>query len=173
MKTEVGKPLRFALEPIPAEWTGDYLATAPISVTVHAELPAPPAVVFAALVDESCFSWLPGVAGFRYDTAHRGIGATRVLLNPLLTVREEFTAYVEDERLDYTFTGMSVPVFQSSVESYELQPISQGSTLLTVRVGAVPRVPAPRWIARPLQRSFTAGAVRGLARVVAPADSPS
>ncbi|WP_280265691.1 SRPBCC family protein [Nocardia wallacei] len=169
MNTDVRKPLRFSLEPIPAERTDDYLATAPVSVTVHAELPAPPATVFAALVDESCFSWLPGVSGFRYDGAHRGVGATRVLLNPLLTVREEFTAYAEGERLDYTFTAMSVPAFASSVESYELQPISQNSTLLTVRVGAVPRIPAPRWITRPLQRSFTARAVRGLARAVAPA----
>ncbi|MEV0247569.1 SRPBCC family protein [Nocardia sp. NPDC050712] len=155
---------RFQLEPIPAGRSDDYLATAPVTASVHAELPMPPEAVFDALIDESCFSWLSGVSGFRYDSPHRGLGATRVLLNPLLAVRGEFTAYRVGERLDYTFVGMSVPALLSAVESYELQPIAQGSTLLTVRVAMTPRIPVPRLIARPLHRSFTAQAVRGLGR---------
>ncbi|MFF2554424.1 SRPBCC family protein [Nocardia sp. NPDC058058] len=153
---------RFRLEPVTADRTDDYLATAPVTASVYAELPMPPMEVFDALLDESCFSWLPGVSGFRYDSSHRGLGATRVLLNPLMAVREQFTAYREGERLDYTFIGMSIPALVSAVESYELQPVAQGSTLLTVRVAMTPRIPVPRMIARPLHRSFTVQAVRGL-----------
>ncbi|MEV6279479.1 SRPBCC family protein [Nocardia sp. NPDC051832] len=163
---------RFRLEPIPAERSDDYLATAPVTASVHAELPMPPTAVFDALIDESCFSWLAGVSGFRYDSPHRGLGATRVLLNPLLAVREEFTTYRVGERLDYTFTGMSVPALISAVESYELQPVAQGSTLLTVRVAMTPRIPVPRMIARPLHRAFTAQAVRGLGRAEPTAEFP-
>lgn len=153
---------RFRLRPIAAEDSDHYLATAPVTAAVHAELPLPPTAVFAALVDESCFSWLPGVSGFRYDSAERGLGATRVLLNPLMAVREQFTAYRVGERLDYTFVGMSIPALVSAVESYELQPIAAGSTLLTVRVAMTPRLPVPRVLANPLHRSFTVQAVRGL-----------
>lgn len=153
---------RFALEPIAAERTDHYLATAPVTASVYAELPIPPTAVFDALLDESCFSWLPGVSGFRYDSPDRGLGATRVLLNPLMAVREQFTAYREGERLDYTFVGMSIPALLSAVESYELQPIAQSSTLLTVRVAMTPRIPVPRILARPPYRAFTVQAVRGL-----------
>ncbi|MFI6866892.1 SRPBCC family protein [Nocardia sp. NPDC050406] len=157
---------RFALEPVPGERSGDYLANAPAAITVHAEIPASPETVFAALVDESCFSWLPGVSGFHYECAHRGVGTTRVLLNPAMTVREEFTVYEEGARLDYTFTGSSLPMLKSAVESYELQPLAAASTLLTVRVGMTPRLAAPGFVARPLLRAFTEQAVRGLSRSV-------
>lgn len=158
---------RFALDPIPAGRTGEYLATAPVTAVVHAELSAPPRAVFEALIAESCFAWLPGVSGFRYDSAQRGVGATRVLLNPMLAVRQEFTVCHVGERLDYTFVGMSIPLLAAAMESYELQPISRNSTLLTVRVGMTPRLPLPGRLLRPGLRAFTEQAVRGLGRAVA------
>ncbi|CRY77888.1 Polyketide cyclase / dehydrase and lipid transport [Nocardia farcinica] len=156
---------RFVVRPVWADRQEEYvLRRAALTVTVRRTIAAPPEAVFRALTDESCFSWLPLVSGFRYDDQRREVGAKRVLRTPLLAAREEITCYEEGVRIGHTITGMSLPLLTSGTEMFALEPGPDGGTQLRWTVSVTPRFIGwlPIRSAESLIRPVLGGILRGL-----------
>ena len=71
-----------------------FLDTAPVRFDFEAELPAPPAEVFATIsADPGTWTWFPGLAEGRYESAApHGVGSTRAVVMDGTTFRDTILA---------------------------------------------------------------------------------
>lgn len=150
----------------------DFTTRAPLRAEGTAVVDGTPAEVWAVLTDdESWPRWFDGVRSCRPTSEPAGgVGATRqVVIRGGTRFDERFIAW--DEGRLWAFTGVAVRpgLFRALVESCTIEPLDEGRTRVTYRMGAEP-APWARPLVPALRRGFTrglAGGMQGLAREVA------
>lgn len=113
------------LEPVELEW----IERAPEMVRVSEHIEAPPAAVFAKLVDaESWTRWFPLMTRAAWLGDGRGVGAEReVKLLALGRFRERFVAFEPDQRFAFTVIKSSSRMMTRFAEDYRLTPEGDGT----------------------------------------------
>jgi uncharacterized protein YndB with AHSA1/START domain len=128
-------------------------------IEIRAEIPAPPAKVFALLEDHAGYARWAGVkeSVLRHpgDPPPNGLGAIRVLRTGGIAIQEEVTAYEPPRRLEYALTA-GLPV-REYVGAIDLAARGAG-TELRWKVRFRPLVPGTGW----LLRAATARTLRGI-----------
>ena len=134
-----------------------FVGRAPVVHVVEAEVAAPRAVVFAALVDPGGWEdWFPNVRVARYATPPpHGVGTIREADVGGTRWVEEIIAWDEDTRWAWTVMRASVPFAKAQVETFELED-SAGGTRVRWTLALEPRL---------LARLGTPFAARTIARV--------
>jgi hypothetical protein len=109
----------------------DFLATAPVRFDYVAPLPAPPATVFGAIsADPSTWTWFPGLADARYESAPPfGVGTIRSVVMDGVAYRETLLAWDEPSRWAYRVDESSDATFRALAEDWVVAAEGLGSTL--------------------------------------------
>ena len=109
----------------------DFLTDAPVRFDFVAPLPAPPDTVFAAIsADPSTWTWFPGLADARYESAPPfGVGTSRSVVMDGVTYRETLLAWDEPTRWAYRVDESSEATFRALVEDWVIAADGDGSTL--------------------------------------------
>ncbi len=109
----------------------DFLAGAPVRFDYVAPLPAPVGAVFAAIsADPSTWTWFPGLADARYESAPPfGVGTTRSVVMDGVAYRETLLAWDEPTRWAYRVDESSDATFRALVEDWVIAAEGDGSTL--------------------------------------------
>jgi hypothetical protein len=77
---------------------------------------------------EELGTWLHDFVACRWTSAPpHGVGSTRVVDLKLLSVKERFIAWQPGERLAFTITATSLPIFTRAVEDLQLSPVGADS----------------------------------------------
>lgn len=119
----------------------------PFRFELEAELPAPPARVFAALAEPSTWPlWYADMVKATWTSrSPRGVGSTRQVELKGLAAREQFVLWQPGRRLAFAAIEASLPLVRKLVEDFKLDPTSDGGTRLAWRVHY-----EPTWYMRPL-----------------------
>ncbi len=125
---------------------------------------APPAAVYALLVDGATWPTWSGHDGFelvaRGEGDGDGVGAVRVLHRGRTRSREQIVELVPDRRLGYTLlAGLPLRDYRANVD---LAP-ERGGTAIHWYSDFVPRVPGTGWLFRRALNRFMAQAAASLA----------
>lgn len=131
----------------------DFVERATIVARVRREIAATPEEVFAELADaESWPEWVSIIGSARWvSEPPHGVGSVRDVTVGPLTVREQFIAWDEGERLAFSFVGVDGPghpAVNGGVEVAELEPGSVGRTMLTYTMAV--DAPGPSQVMQPL-----------------------
>jgi hypothetical protein len=134
----------------------DFCERSPHRIVNEAVLGVDAASAFEMLASaEELGAWLHDFVACRWTSAPpHGVGSTRVVDLRLFRVNERFIAWRPGERLTFTLTATSLPIFTRAVEDLELSPVTAGST----RVRWTVHYELPPWM-RPL--NFLARAIFG------------
>ena len=109
----------------------DFLTSAPVRFDYTAPLPAPPDTVFAAVsADPSTWTWFPGLANARYESAApHGVGTIRSVVMDGVAYRETLLAFDAPTRWAYRVDESSDATFRALAEDWVIAPAGDGSTL--------------------------------------------
>ena len=109
----------------------DFLATAPVRFDYAAPLPAPGPAVFAAIsADPSTWTWFPGLADGRYESAPPpGVGTIRAVVMEGVIYRETLLAWDEPTRWAYRVDESSDATFRALAEDWVIDDAGAASTL--------------------------------------------
>ncbi len=109
----------------------DFLDTAPVRFDYEAALPAPPARVFAAIsADPATWTWFPGLADARYESARpHGIGTKRSVVMNGVRYRETILAWDPPTRWAYRVDESSDATFAALAEDWVIEPGTNGAVL--------------------------------------------
>ena len=156
----------FACHPVEAS----FFDTAPIRFKNAVEVEARPNEVFAIFEDgESWPKWFSGMRKVVWTSNKPyGVGTTRTVWFPLLSLDEHFFRWERDRRFSFYLTAHSMPLVHALAEDYLLEEVAPGRTRFTYTVVIEPRralsIPGP--IARLLADSIVRNACKGLQRYV-------
>lgn len=116
-----------ALEPVGL----DFLETAPLRFDYAADLPADADRVFAAIsADPRSWTWFPGLADARYESAApHGVGTRRAVVMDGVTYRETILAWDAPRRWAYRVDESSDDTFTALVEDWIIEDRGDGSVL--------------------------------------------
>jgi hypothetical protein len=108
----------------------DFIERAPLQLTFHADLAAPPDRVWGALSDElDTWTWFPTLTGGRTLTGRRDeVGATCEVHVGGLTAIETILASDPGRRWAYGVTELAIPIASALVEDWVLTPLPATST---------------------------------------------
>jgi uncharacterized protein YndB with AHSA1/START domain len=107
----------------------DWIATAPLVVRRTRAVAAPSSAVWSMIADhERWTEWFGAVSSVRVTGAAEGVGGTRTVKIPGMTIDEEFTAWEPERRFAFTVVRAS-PTLRSLAESVELEPSAGGCTV--------------------------------------------
>jgi hypothetical protein len=121
----------------------DFLANAPVRFDFVTSLPAPAATVFAAIsADPSTWTWFPGLADARYESAPPfGVGTVRSVVMNGVAYRETLLAWDEPVRWAYRVDESTDGTFRALAEDWVVVPDGHDSTLTwTFAVDPVPEL---------------------------------
>ena len=121
----------------------DFLTSAPVRFDYTAPLPAPPDTVFAAVsADPSTWTWFPGLANARYESAApHGVGTIRSVVMDGVAYRETLLAWDEPIRWAYRVDESADATFRALAEDWVVVPRGSDSTLTwTFAVDPVPEL---------------------------------
>jgi hypothetical protein len=106
-------------------------------------LPASAASAFELCASgEELGAWLDDFVSCTWTSAPpHGVGSTRDVKLKLLSVRERFIAWQPGERLTFTMTATTLPVFSRAVEDLQLTALGPNET----RVRWTVHYDVPRW----------------------------
>lgn len=109
----------------------DFLDRATVCFDYESELPAPAPAVFAAIsADPSTWTWFPGLADGRYETAApHGVGTTRAVVMDGTTYRETLLAWDAPTRWAYRVDESSDATFDALAEDWVVTPLGDRSVL--------------------------------------------
>jgi len=152
--------------PHPAPVTLDFLDDAPVRFTYTEPLPAAATRVFAAIsADPSTWTWFPGLADGRYESAPPfGVGTIRSVVMDGVAYRETLLAWEEPTRWAYRVDESSDTTFRALAEDWVMRDAADGSTLTwTFAVDPQPELCAVIRSARDLIGGVFTRAMRSLA----------
>jgi len=154
--------MSFPCHPVEAS----FFDTAPMRFKNAVEVDARPAEVFAIFEDgESWPQWFSGMRKVVW-TSNRpyGVGTTRTVWFPLLSIDEHFFRWEQDRRFSFYLTAHSMPLVHALAEDYLLEEVAPGRTRFTYSVAFEPRLALSMGgpIARPLIDPFLRNACKGL-----------
>jgi hypothetical protein len=153
-----------------------FFDTAPMRFKNAVELDARPAEVFAIFEDgESWPRWFAGMRKVVWTSNKPyGVGTTRTVWLPLLTVDEHFFRWEQDRRFSFYLTAASMPFVHALAEDYLLEELAPGHTRFTYSVAIEPRLALRMGgpIARKYFDSTFANACKGLQSYVLKARTP-
>jgi hypothetical protein len=145
----------------------DFLANAPVRFTYTEPLPATAHIVFAAIsADPSTWTWFPGLADARYESAPPfGVGTIRSVVMDGVAYRETLLAWDEPRRWAYRVDESSDATFRALAEDWVVRDTTGGSSTLTWTFAVDPQPDLREVIdgARDLIGGVFTGAMRSLA----------
>jgi len=154
--------MSFPCHPVEAS----FFDTAPMRFKNAVEVEARPAEVFAIFEDgESWPRWFSGMRKVVWTSNKPyGVGTTRTVWFPLLSIDEHFFRWEQDRRFSFYLTAHSMPLVHALAEDYLLEEVAPGRTRFTYSVAIEPRLALSMGgpIARPLIDSFLRNACKGL-----------
>ena len=108
----------------PPEW----IETAPIVVDESIVVHAPPAAVWAVIVDHASWpEWFTALDRVEPGATSTGVGGTRRVITQRLPIDEEFTVWDENEHFAFGVTATKLPILSALAESVRLEPIDDGT----------------------------------------------
>jgi hypothetical protein len=109
----------------------DFLTNAPVRFDYAAELPASAGAVFAAVsADPVAWTWFPGLADARYESAPpHGVGTRRAVVMSGVTYRETILAWDRPTRWAYRVDQSSESTFRALAEDWTIEDHGDTSVL--------------------------------------------
>ena len=106
------------------------------------EVDARPTEVFAIFEDgESWPRWFGGIRKVVWTSNKPyGVGTTRTVWFPLLSIDEYFFRWERDRRFSFHLTAHSLPLVHALAEDYLLEEVAPGRTRFTYSVAVEPRL---------------------------------
>jgi uncharacterized protein YndB with AHSA1/START domain len=134
----------------------DFLDRAPIQVRAETTIAASPASVWAAIADTPTWTeWFAGMKDARLTSpAPVGVGSTRTVVVPPLTVTEAIIAFEPEARFAFHFVTVNLPLFAAMVEDVTLEAGAGGTTTRVAYRQSAELVPWARALAPVLRRQL-------------------
>lgn len=152
----------------------EFLATAPLVLSAHLDLPHPPEQVWDALGSDEMGSWMGILDRATWHSARPlTVGARRsVRLARLITLQEEFYRWDAPHRATFRVTAINLPLVSGWAEDFLVEPGTDGGTRLTWTMAIDNRllrlVRIPRRL-RPPVVSACRAMMAGIATILPPA----
>lgn len=124
------------------------LRSSPQLLAFEETVKATPSQIFEVFADAGAWSeWVEAITEAKWSSSPPfGRGSTRdVTLKGGIVLREEFVVWEEGERMVFVITAMSLPLFESFAEEYQLRDNKDGSCSLRWSFHL-----RARWFVRPL-----------------------
>jgi uncharacterized protein YndB with AHSA1/START domain len=110
-----------------------WIATAPHVNRAERTIDAPVEVVWAAIADHAAWpTWFTALKRVEVTGAAEGVGGTRAVTVPGMTLHEVFTAWEPGRRFAFT-VERAAPVLAALAESVELEPHGAGCRITYVQ----------------------------------------
>ena len=108
----------------------DFLDRAPIQVRAEITIAAPPAGVWSAIADTPTWAeWFVGMKDARLTSPEPlGVGSTRTVVVPPLTVDEAIIAFEPEARFAFHFVTVKPALLTAMVEDITLEGAADGAT---------------------------------------------
>ncbi len=106
-----------------------FVQHAPLRLVLHAEVPATPDAVYAALSDDpATWTWFPTLTGGRFPSDARGVGAPREVTVGGTTISETVLSAEPGRQWAYRIDDMQVPIAKALIELWDLAEVPATST---------------------------------------------
>lgn len=129
----------------------EWIDGAPVTATASVDIAAPPAAVWAHVVDHASWpEWFVQLERVEALGSPTGVGGGRRVIVRKRPIDEVFTAWDDDRHFAFSVTESKLPILKSLAESVRLEPIESG-TRLTYRQGLEGR-PGFGWLIRLMWR---------------------
>jgi len=107
----------------PPEW----IDSAPIRVEESIDIAAPPAAVWAHIVDHEAWpEWFTDLDEVEVTGRATGVGGTRQVTARPLVIDEEFTVWDENEEFAFAVVRTKIPFLSTMAESVRVEPAGDG-----------------------------------------------
>ncbi len=123
------------------ERSTEWIATAPITINVQAELAANPQAVWAHFAEcETWTEWFPGFKACNYISHEpHGLNSIRFVHQDQFKVEEKITEWEPGRRWGMTVVDINIGLIRSMAEHVEITPFGSGSSVdFTIGVELAP-----------------------------------
>lgn len=134
----------------------DFLDRAPVQVRAETTIAAPPAAVWAPIADTPTWTeWFVGMREARVTSeGPLGVGSTRTVVVPPLTVDEAILAFEPEAWFAFHFVTATPPLLVAMVEDVALEAVADGATTRVVYRQSCEPAPWARPMAPILRRQL-------------------
>ncbi len=158
---------RFRVAPVSDSNLREFIdKKASLSITTEVTFPDSADQVWAALLSEEAYGWLPTVKGVRYVEGTPSVGARRAVLGTFVAFEEQIVVFEPCRRIVVSATGASLFGLAAAVQEFVVTPRAKGGSTLRWSVAGTPKFVSflPLRLATPFVRPFLKAVSKGFGR---------